>query len=209
MKRLLALALLLTVALCCLFGCIGQPKYERETFYGVVKYAKDLERLLIYIPNLGDVEIPDCDTCRAGFDGYDENESNSYTLKAGDLVAIHFKYEKSWDDYGVSVMEMYPAKFDRKASTIEALAENIEFEKIDGGYVLSFPSKEASQEFSEGENVYFVNYSAQNGFDCRKTIAQGKVKKVLDERITVFINDLETPTDFLKYFTYLKLEKAE
>lgn len=206
MKRLLALALMLISALCCLFGCVGQPKYEREVFYGVVKYSEDFERLLIYIPNLGDVDIPDCDNCSASFG---ENKNTAYTLEAGDLVVISFEYEKSWDEHGVSIMELYPARFDRKPNSIEAIAKNIEFEKIDGGYVLSFDSESDSKRFKTEDDVCFVNNNVQNASNNANVVARGMVKTTLGNRITIVLEDIESPSEFLKSFTSLKLEATE
>ena len=109
MKKLLALALALVALLCCLVGCSEGDKYNRERFYGVVRFSEESNQLVVYIPSIGDVVIPESEGCCSCFDGHEENDDKTYQLKVGDLVSINFRYEKSWDDNSVKIMESYPA----------------------------------------------------------------------------------------------------
>ena len=123
MKKLIALTLAVVALLCCLVGCSEGDKYNRERFYGVVRFSEESNQLVVYIPSIGDVVIPESDGCCSCFDGHEENDDKNYQLKVGDLVSINFRYEKSWDDNSVKIMESYPGRFDRKAHLIEALKE--------------------------------------------------------------------------------------
>ena len=206
MKRLLFI--LLSIALVfSLFGC-EKDEYIYEHFYGVVRYSEELERLIVYIPGVGEVEIPDAERRIAGFDGYRENESHSYVLKAGDFVCINFKSKKSWDEKGVQIMETYPAKFDRKATSIEALRENISFEKTDNGYAFSFSPSDTENKFNTGDSIYFVYYSGKNGFAYRKVIAEGRVTGISETDINVTIPSLDDEKEFFEKFTSMSFEKA-
>lgn len=82
------------LALFMLVGCFGDG-YTRERFYGVVRWKEDLNQLVIYIPDVGETAIPESESCIAGFDGYTDGESHTYSLKDGDFVTLHFKYKKS------------------------------------------------------------------------------------------------------------------
>ena len=59
MKRLIALTLTVALVLCCLVGCSETDKYNHEQFYGVVRFAEEINRPVVYIPKYGDVEIPE------------------------------------------------------------------------------------------------------------------------------------------------------
>ena len=205
MKRLMALVL----ALLCAFGLVGCNKgdqYNRERFYGVVRFSEELDRLVVYIPSIGDVEIPESDGCCSCFDGHEESDDRDYQLKAGDLVAINFRYEKSWDDHGVSVMECYPARFDRRAHLIEALKENISFGKTDDGYRLSFPATEEIEGAEIGDTLYFVQHGGENGRAYVRLYASGEITAKSDGIITVALTIPEGEAEFLNYFSEMTVE---
>ena len=162
MKKLIALTLAVVSLLCCLVGCSEGDKYNRERFYGVVRFSEESNQLVVYIPSIGDVVIPESEGCCSCFDGHEENDDKNYQLKAGDLVSINFRYEKHWDDHGVQIMECYPGKFDRKAHLIEALKENISFVKTDSGYVLSFPSTAEIDSAAIGDTLYFYPWQSRD-----------------------------------------------
>ena len=205
MKKTIALTLASVVLLCCLSGCSGGDKCNRERFYGVVRFSEESNQLVVYIPGVGDVAIPDSEGCCSCFDGCDEEKN--YRIKAGDLVAIHFRYEKSWDDNSVRIMEMYPGKFDRKAYLIEALKENISFAKTDGGYVLSFPSTAEIDSAEIGDTVYFIQHGGENGRAYEKLYASGKITAKADNGIiTVALTIPEGETEFLDYYTRMTVE---
>ena len=63
MKKLIALALAVVALLCCLVGCSEGDKYSRERFYGVVRFSEESNQLVVYIPSIGDVVIPESDGC--------------------------------------------------------------------------------------------------------------------------------------------------
>ena len=187
MKKTIALALAVVALLCCLVGCSEGDKYNRERFYGVVRFSEEMERLVVYIPSIGDVEIPESEGCCSCFDGHEENDDKNYQLKAGDLVSINFRYEKSWDDYGVQIMELYPARFDRKAHLIEAMRENISFAKVDAGYELSFPSTAEIVGAEIGDTLYFVQHGGYDGRAYMKLYASGEIIAKSDGIITVIL----------------------
>ena len=206
MKKLLALALAVVVLLCCLVGCSEGDKYNRERFYGVVRFSEESNQLVVYIPKYGEVEIPENDGCCSCFDGHEENDDKNYQLKAGDLVSINFRYEKSWDDHGVQIMECYPGKFDRKAHLIEALKENIAFSKIDSGYMLSFPSTAEIESAKIGDTLYFVQHGGENGRAFKKLYASGEITAKADGIITVGLTIPEGETEFLNYYNEMTVE---
>ena len=206
MKKLLALALAVVVLLCCLVGCSEGDKYNRERFYGVVRFSEESNQLVVYIPKYGEVEIPENDGCCSCFDGHEENDDKNYQLKAGDLVSINFRYEKHWDDHGVQIMECYPGKFDRKAHLIEALKENIAFSKIDSGYMLSFPSTAEIESAEIGDTLYFVQHGGENGRAYKKLYASGEISAKADGIITVALTIPEGETEFLNYYNEMTVE---
>ena len=206
MKKLLALAVAVVVLLCCLVGCSEGDKYNRERFYGVVRFSEESNQLVVYIPKYGEVEIPENDGCCSCFDGHEENDDKNYQLKAGDLVSINFRYEKHWDDHGVQIMECYPGKFDRKAHLIEALKENIAFSKIDSGYMLSFPSTAEIESAEIGDTLYFVQHGGENGRAYKKLYASGEISAKADGIITVALTIPEGETEFLNYYNEMTVE---
>ena len=52
MKKLITLALAAIALLCCLVGCSEGDKYNRESFYGVVRFSEESDQLVVYIPNV-------------------------------------------------------------------------------------------------------------------------------------------------------------
>ena len=206
MKKLMAVALAAIAILCCLVGCSEGDKYNRERFYGVVRFSEESNQLVVYIPSVGDVAIPESEGCCSCFDGHEENDDKNYQLKVGDLVSINFRYEKSWDDNSVRIMESYPGKFDRKAHLIEALKENISFSKIDGGYVLSFPSTAEIESAEIGDALYFVQHGGENGRAYKKLYASGEITAKADGIITVILSIPEGEAEFLDYYASMTVE---
>lgn len=207
MKQAKRIALILLSVLCLLamLGC-HYDGYRREQYYGVVRFSSEVGRLVVYIPDVGEVEIPQSEHCYAGFDGYGENENDAYVLKDGDFVSIGFKYKRSFDDHGVKIEGVYPARFDRSANTIEALWENITFEKADGGYRFSFVDAEAER-FREGDAIYFVSHGGENGRAFRRLVADGTVTEITGQRITVYLKALKSETDFFKNLPSVTAER--
>ena len=206
MKKLIALVFTMIVLLCCLVGCSEGDKYNRERFYGVVRFSEESNQLVVYIPSVGDVAIPESEGCCSCFDGHEENDDKNYQLKAGDLVSINFRYEKHWDDHGVQIMECYPGKFDRNAHLIEALKENIAFSKIDSGYMLSFPSIAEIESAEIGDTLYFVQHGGENGRAYKKLYASGEITAKADGIITVILSIPEGEAEFLNYFNEMTVE---
>ena len=206
MKRLIALGVAVAALLYCLVGCSEGDKYNRERFYGVVRFSEESNQLVVYIPSIGDVAIPESEGCCSCFDGHEENEEKNYQLKAGDLVSINFRYEKSWDENSVKIMESYPARFDRKAHLIEALEENISFDKTDGGYVLSFPSTAEIDSAKIGDTLYFIQHGGKNGRAYKKLYAEGVITAKADGIITVALTIHESETEFLNYYNEMTIE---
>ena len=206
MKKALSLVLALITLLFCLGGCTASDEYNYEQFYGVVRFSDELNRLIVYIPKIGETEIPQNEGCCSCFDGHEPNEDYSYQLKAGDLIKINFKYEKAWDDNGVCVMETYPAKFDRNAGLIEVLRENIELKKNDTGYVFSFPSTEELESTTVGDKVYFIYHEGKNGFDKSVLYATGEIIAKVDDIITVSLTIHEEESEFLEKYCSMSVE---
>ena len=206
MKKLLALALAVVALLCCLVGCSEGDKYNRERFYGVVRFSEESNQLVVYIPSIGDVASPESEGCCSCFYGHEENDDKTYQLKVGDLVSINFRYEKSWDDNSVKIMESYPGRFDRKAHLIEALKENISFVKTDSGYVLSFPSTAEIDSAEIGDTLYFVQHGGENGRAYKKLYARGEITAKADGIITVVLSIPEGESEFLNYYNEMTVE---
>ena len=206
MKKLIALALSMASLLCCLVGCSVGDKYNRERFYGVVRFSEECNQLVVYIPGIGDVAIPESEGCCSCFDGHEENDDKNYQLKAGDLVSINFRYEKSWDDNSVQIMESYPSRFDRKAHLIEALEENISFTKTDSGYVLSFPSTAEVDSAKIGDTLYFIQHGGYNGRAYKKLYAEGVITAMADGIITVTLTFRQDESEFLNYYNEMTVE---
>ena len=204
---------ILTVLFC--FVTVGcTPDYGYETFYGVVKFSKIINGPIIYIPEYGEVEIPDNEGYCTCFDGHGDEENASYHLRPGDLVKVNFKYEKSWDDSGVTVMETYPAKFDRKAGRIEVLRQNIFLDKDDTGYVLSFPTDEKTESASVGDTLHFYYYYVDvNEYgvsrECKQLYADGEITSKADDVITVDLTILGEEKRFLERYVSMQIETAE
>ena len=173
------------------------------TFYGLVRYNEEYEELFIYIPNVGDVEIPEYDKIY----GIDEDsyDNNSYQLKNGDYIVIGFKYVASWDDNSVKIYETYPAKFDRKADYISVYKENISYYKNDNGSELAFPL-ENDLEININDTLAFLEYKGdKNGLRVTK-IAEGTVLSINDNIVTVSLNLLVDEKDFFNRFINVHVE---
>ena len=209
MKKLIALSLIIVALLSCLVSCDTDPErkeYSYETFYGVVKYSKIINGPIVYIPKYGEVKIPENEGCCTCFDGHEPNEDYSYRLRPGDLIAINFKYEKAWDDHGVSVMETYPAVFDRKADIIEVKKQNIDFDKNDNGYVFSFPSTEEIDSASVGDTLYFIYYEGKNGSEKMIKYATGTLIERSDSIFTVALSIHEDEDSFLEKYCSMSVK---
>ena len=210
-KKLLTIGLSVLLMLCMgisLFGCSIGDKFNHERFYGVVCFSEECNQLVVYIPKVGDVSIPDCDRCVSPFDEYEDGEAKNdqYSLKAGDYVVINFRYEKSWDENSVKIMEMYPAKFDRRADSIEVLQENVSFGKTDNGYELSFPSTAELESAELGDTLYFVQHGGENGKAYKKLYAEGVITSKSDGIIAVVLIIPEGETEFLDYYNEMTVE---
>ena len=202
--RIIGFFAICVTVLLSLMGC-GGDGYERERFYGVVRWSEECEDFVVYIPEIGEAHIPEHELCYASFDGSEENENTAYVLKAGDFVCINFKYKKAWDDDGVKIMEIYPAHFDRTARSIEALAENITFEKTEEGYALSLIYDRAD-EVTVGNSLYFVHHGGKNGKAFQELIAEGVISEIAGERVTVLIKSLNSEKEFFEKFTSVSIE---
>lgn len=202
MKKIYQFILIFLISIISFIACnipsFNKDKYNYEKYYGLVRFSEEHERLLIYIPNVGDVEIPEYDKIYGLNDNNEEN-TNSYQLKNGDFVIINFKYEKSLDDNSVKIYETYPARFDRKADYISVLKENISFGKNENGYELSFPL-EKDLEIKVNDTLAFLEYKGENGRVKVTKIAEGIVLNINDNIITVSLNLLISEKNFFDRF---------
>lgn len=203
MKKVVSV-LLSAVLLVCLVGCGGE-KYNFESFTGVVRLSEETAGLVLYIPAYGEVEIPESENCRSYFSG---DASDAYQLKQGDLVTVWFRYEKSWDENSVKVMESHPAKFDRKAYSIEANREGLFFGKDSAGYVFSFPETEETKDAVLGDTLYFVLHGGENGRAYRKLYAEGEITERKEGSITVSLVMHGEESEFLFKYTSMSVERA-
>ena len=103
-------------------------------------------------------------------------------------------------------MEMYPAKFDRRADSIEVLQENVSFGKTDNGYELSFPSTAELESAELGDTLYFVQHGGENGRAYKKLYAEGFIISKSDGIIAVVLTILEGETEFLDYYNTMTVE---
>ena len=203
MKKIISVFLITVLCSAFLFSCVKNP-YACEEIYGVIKYSEESERLIVYIPKYGDVEIPESDSTYASFNG-PEKVNTPYTLKEGDLVKISFVYVKAHDDAGVCVMETYPAKFDRKADTIEAVRENFDVEKSEDGYFVSLCQDNAS-EFSVGDEVSLTQCYVDNGKTIYYTFGVAIITEISGNKITANISILDFDENFLEKFRIAQFE---
>ena len=205
MKKFLTL-FVLTLSILSLFSCVKNP-YACEEIYGIVKYSDAAERLTVYTPEYGDVEIPESNSVYASFNGSESSSGDDlYTLKEGDLVKISFVYEKAHDDSGVCVMESYPARFDRKADTIEALRENVNLEKGDNGYILSLYQDDA-ESFKIGDTVVLTQHFDNDGKDTIYVFENAKIININGNTLTAEIGYLDYQHDFLSKLASARFEK--
>ncbi|MBQ8719823.1 MAG: hypothetical protein IJY65_02195 [Clostridia bacterium] len=205
MRKPLSFVIAVIIALISLVGCgEAQQSYNSEAFYGVVRFSPYAERLVVYIPEHGDVEIPECDDICGCFNGHGDADDDSYQLKAGDLVEIWFRYEKS--DDGVSIMESYPARFSSEAYSINAYAENITYEKRDGGYTISLPTTAETESAEVGDTVYFVLHGGNDGRAFRQNYAEGEISEKADGIITVPLTMHGDENEFLKNYRNMTAE---
>ena len=205
MKKFYKFLLLILMIIVSFIACNTVPinNVSYATFYGLVRYNEEYEELFIYIPNVGDVEIPEYDKIY----GIDEDsyDNNSYQLKNGDYIVIGFKYVASWDDNSVKIYETYPAKFDRKADYISVYKENISFFKNDNGYELAFPL-ENDLEININDTLAFLELKGdKNGLRVTK-IAEGTVLSINDNIVTVSLNLLVDEKDFFNRFINVHVE---
>lgn len=208
MKKVLSISLILITIFLCLVGCDAGDKYAQEQFYGVVKFLEESNQMVVYIPKLGDVVIPATDGICSCFDGHDPSNARTYKLKEGDLVKINFKYEKSWDDNSVKILETYPAQFDRKAELIEVLKEDISFGKTDAGYEISFPSTIETEDAKIGDTLYFIQCGGVNGRDYKKLYATGEITAKSYGIITVALTIPEGEAEFLDHYNEMTVEST-
>ena len=205
MKKFYKFLLLILMIIVSFTACNTVPinNVSYATFYGLVRYNEEYEELFIYIPNVGDVEIPEYDKIY----GIDEDsyDNNSYQLKNGDYIVIGFKYVASWDDNSVKIYETYPAKFDRKADYISVYKENISYYKNDNGYELAFPL-ENDLEININDTLAFLELKGdKNGLKVTK-IAEGTVLSINDNIVTVSLNLLVDEKDFFNRFINVHVE---
>ena len=195
------LALLITVTV--LVGC-GYDKYNHETYYGVIRWSEDFGGLLINIPGVGDVDIPAYESCISSYDGASPDEDDNYQLRDGDLVKIHFRYERHWDSHGVPIMESYPARFGMTAYYIEVMEQGVAFEKLDTGYTFSFT--EAENTYAIGDTLYVVYHHGYNGVAAMCRIAEGTVISLEGDKVTLSLTLYTEAEEFLKEYISSSIE---
>ena len=199
-SRLIAILMICAFILLTLASCTLPDGYTREQFFGVVRMSESCGRLVIYIPELGDVDIPEYNRCYSSFSGDSESADADHQLREGDLILISFKYKRSWDDRGVAVRELYPAQFDRSADSISVLRENVSLEKTDGAYLLSFCSAEDAPNFAPGDQIYIIYQGGKDGRAYLECIGEGRVYDISEDRISVELADIPAPSEFLSKF---------
>ena len=120
---------------------------------------------------------------------------------------IFFKYKKSFKDNGVAIMESYPARFDRDAFSIDAMKENIWFEKNESGYQITFSSFAQENDFSLENKVYFVYNGGENGRAYKQLIVDGTITAIKNGLVTVQLNELKSEKEFFEKFASITIEE--
>lgn len=209
MKKTLSLLVTVLLLSFCLVGCTD---HSNESFYGVVRFSERINGLIVYIPEYGEVEIPENKGFCTCFDGHGDDDS-SYHLKPGDLVEINFEYDDD-EDNRVQIMESYPARFDRKAGIIEVLKQDIYFNEEDGEYVLSFPENSKTESTSVGDTLYFVFCGIKpdengNCYEYEELHASGEITDKSDGIITTLLTIYKDEEKFLvNYAYYISIETS-
>lgn len=104
-------------------------------------------------------------------------------------------------------MESYPARFGKKASTIEALAENVTFDINELGYSLSFVPNTPEEGFAIGDAIELAFHGGKNGVAFQQVIANGTVTKISGQKLTVSINLFVSEKEFFEKFAFAAIEK--
>jgi len=200
MKKLFKLVFIILICFISFTACNTIPLHKiiYVEYYGLVRYNEEFNQLLIYIPNIGDVEIPEYEKIYGLNDKYEDND-NSYQLKNGDFIVIQFKHKNNWYENNVKIMESYPAKFDQKAYYIDVLKENISYNKNNNEYQLSFPL-EKDLEININDKIAFLDYEGENGRVKVTKIAEGIVLNINENIITVSLNLLISEKEFFENF---------
>ena len=106
-------------------------KEEVHSYYGIIMEDEGSNRMVISIPRLGEVEIPDATEIYPYFEPGDEE----FALESGDLVKISFALGED-----IQLQESDPAVFSTKAENIVVIARGMSlYYEGDNEYLFSFP----------------------------------------------------------------------
>ena len=125
MKRFLLLILTLSI-LSALSSC-DTPRDENEagdnsvSFYGVAVPVGGADNVCVYIPDMGEVSLPETEDGKAP------------AVALGDIVHITFS-----GDQELQMMMCYPGRFAQKARSIEIKSLPYEFKYVDGAFHFAF-----------------------------------------------------------------------
>lgn len=171
-----------------------------EVFYGVVSNVdvEGVNRMLITIPGLGDVEIPEAEEV------YPYIEIEDYDgLDAGYLVQITFPEGEE-----VLIQETYPASFNIPAKSIVVMGEGFILNSAGNGRYLFTVPLGLARDAGIGDTLEIYYHDAQEGYyidkeagDEKVILATTKVLRVDAENYDIFVElSLEETRLFLSMF---------
>lgn len=169
MKKLFASLSLILILLSLLLSC-GKDGKEADgsvTYYGSVVYIEELNNTCVFIPGIGEVELPRLE------------DKSAPTIKRGDLVRIRFD---SGND--LSIMESYPARFGAFAAEIEVKNIGLAIERVGDEYRLYGDIPKEIGNLSLGEELLIAK---KNG-ESEKEILRGQIVSLTDKTFSLTLD---------------------
>lgn len=205
MKKTISVMFITLFSLIFCSSCSDFPfvmvEYVDAQFYGVAEYIDydedGVEDLVLNIPPIGYVEIPDIDNIY--YDVGDEYYKD-YVIQENDFVFVWFQ---KIDD--ADIIETYPAKFQNDPSNITINHQNVKLENTEDGWIFNFPvtseisfvdSSMSELEINDSLYVYRLNY-----LDEYVVIATTTIQALTQETLQILIMEDEI-LDFFYYYNY-------
>ena len=180
MKKLLILLLFIILSIS-LFSC--NPDIDLDagnkdgsvTYYGVGTRIHELDNTCVYIPDIGDISIPEL------------KSGDAPVLREGDLVRIYFE-----DGKYLQMLMCYPGRFAQSADEIEVKRAEVGFRYIDDAFYYTDNVK-SGEAYEIGDEVSFVKMLDNSLF----LYCSGTVTEVSAGRVTVRLSIESGAQDFL------------
>ena len=179
MKRVLLL--ILTFALVAALSSCDVPRDGNEdegdfvSFYGVAVPVGGLDNVCVYIPDMGEVYLPETE------------DGKSPAVEVGDIVRITFDAKEE-----LQMMMSYPGRFAQKARSIEIKSLPYEFRYLDGAFYFAFTA--VDRVYREGDE--FVFYKSESGESVE--YCTGRVTAVVGTKTDVRLSIESGAQDFLR-----------